>query len=455
MHKTTTQHLRTWMLRASLLVLPASYVLLSSNSSGISGQSTAGCNCHGSNTVGTLLTITGIPTSGWVPGQAYSLFATVASGSRTGAGFDISVTAGTLSNPGAGATLASTTEIRHNARKAMASGSASWTFTWTAPTNGATVSFNFAGNAVNSDGTSNGDNPNQTTLTYNAIARPTATTNAATGITTATATLNGTANASGNSGVTASFEYGTSTALGSSTAASPATISGTTATAVTGSLSGLQAGTMYYYRLKLSSTLGSDTGAILSFTTTSNAPVFGINTATAVTTSTATVNGRITPNTTSTTTFGVKYGTTTALSQNATTTPASGSGTSAIAVSANLSGLSSNRKYYYAFTATMGGTTRTSATDSFTTQALSVAMVAPVQIGVYPNPAQQTLEGVLPAGTNVLSVQAFTLSGQRLLLPFVRTNTAIKADVSTLASGMYYLYIRTGDSDYAASFQKN
>jgi hypothetical protein len=443
------------MLRASLLVLPASYVLLSSNSGGISGQSTAGCNCHGSNSSSTLLTISGMPTSGWVPGQAYNLTATVSNSARTGAGFDLSVTAGTLSNAGAGATLAGSTEIRHTARKTMTSGAASWTFTWTAPASGASVSFNFAGNAVNGDGTSNGDVPNQTTSTYNALVRPTATTTAATGITTATATLNGTANASGNSGVTASFDYGTSMALGSTTAATPATISGTAATPVTGSLSGLQAGTTYFYRLKLSSALGADTGAILSFSTASNAPVFGTNTATAITASTATLNGRITPNTTANTTFGVKYGTTTALTQTGTSTPASGSGNNPIAVSANLTGLTANRKYYYAFTATTGTTVRTSAIDSFTTQPLSVATIAPVQIGVYPNPVQHTLEGTLPAGVNVMAVQAFTLSGQRIAIPFVHTHNAIKVDVSGLASGMYYLHIHTGATSYGASFRKD
>ena len=458
MSKIATKHLRNWALRASFLALPVAYVLLSSHSSGISGQSTAGCNCHGPNTPSTLLTLAGIPAAGWVPGQAYNLTATVTNNARSGAGFNLSVSDGSISNAGAGATLVNATEIRHNARKAMASGSASWTFTWTAPAGGTSVDFNFAGNAVNSDGSSNGDSPNQTTLTYNVAAttsRPTATTDPATAISHTTAILNGTANANGNNGVTASFEYGTTSALGSTAAATPAIISGTTATAVTANIAALAPATTYFYRLKLSSALGADSGAVRSFTTASNAPVFGSPSATAITNSGATVSASSTPNNNATA-YGVKYGTSAAFGLTATTTPASGSGNTPITVSAALTGLLPNTKYYYAFTATVSGAITSSATDSFTTRPLGITNVAPELVAVYPNPTQTALEWSLPAGVQVQRAQAFSVSGQRVALPFAQAGgNTMKADVSGLAPGVYYLLLDAEGRKYGASFRKN
>ncbi len=458
MHKTITQKLRNWALRSSLLALPFAYVLFSSNSSGINGRSTSGCSCHGPNNGATMLTITGIPASGWVAGQSYSMTATVTNSAKAGAGFDLSVTAGTLSSAGAGAALVGTTEVRHNTPKSMSGGSASWTFMWTAPSSGTSVNFRFAGNAVNLNGTDDpGDIPNQTTITYNvAVVQPTAVTNAATSITSTTVDLNGSANAEGNSGVTAIFEYGTTSALGLTTTASPSTITGTTATAVMGSLGGLSPNTQYFYRLVLSSSLGTNAGAIMNFTTLPappTSPVFGANSATAITTATATVNGSVTPNNTAT--FGVKYGTTSAMSLTAAASPASGSGTTPVAVSANLNSLLPNTKYYYAFTATVSGTTTASSMDSFTTSPLGVSNVAPERIVVYPNPAQTTLEWSLPAGVKVQDAYAFTLSGQRTALTFTQSGNTTKADVSALAPGVYYLFLDGGSKKYGASFQKN
>lgn len=88
----------------------------------------------------------------------------------------------------------------------------------------------------------------QIVITYEtAPAGPTVTTTAATSIATTSADLNGTINANGTT-TDASFEYGTSISYGNSIAATPATVTGSTATSITATLSSLAVNTQYFYR---------------------------------------------------------------------------------------------------------------------------------------------------------------------------------------------------------------
>jgi hypothetical protein len=77
---------------------------------------------------------------------------------------------------------------------------------------------------------------------------PTVTTGSATGITSSGATLGGTVNAN-DASTTVSFEYGLTTAYGSSVTAAQSPVTGSTATSVSASITGLTAGTTYHYRL--------------------------------------------------------------------------------------------------------------------------------------------------------------------------------------------------------------
>jgi len=82
-----------------------------------------------------------------------------------------------------------------------------------------------------------------TTGNYVAV---TATTNAATNVTGTTATLNGTINANGTT-ATITFEYGTTESYGQTATATPATVTGNTATSVSANLTGLISGKKYFY----------------------------------------------------------------------------------------------------------------------------------------------------------------------------------------------------------------
>lgn len=98
---------------------------------------------------------------------------------------------------------------------------------------------------------------------------PTATTVAASGISTTGATLNGTVNAN-NASTTVTFQYGTTTSYGTTVNGSPATVTGATATATTATLTGLTANTTYNYRVVAVNSVGTTYGSNMTFTTSAN-----------------------------------------------------------------------------------------------------------------------------------------------------------------------------------------
>lgn len=148
----------------------SAYLVLTSSanaSQGVMGASTIGCGtCHGSANAATTITITGIPAGGFVNGTTYNVSLKVANASKLGAGFDLSVTGGTLSNAPANTMLMGGTELHHTATLPMTAGEAIWNFSWTAPAAGSTVTFNVAGNAVNNNNNDSGDQWNKISVDY-------------------------------------------------------------------------------------------------------------------------------------------------------------------------------------------------------------------------------------------------------------------------------------------------
>jgi lysophospholipase L1-like esterase len=98
---------------------------------------------------------------------------------------------------------------------------------------------------------------------------PAVTTSAATSITIDSATVNGGVNPNGLA-TTAWFEWGTSPTLSTfDTTTTQAMGSGTSTQAVNAALSGLSAGTTYYFRVAASNSMGTSKGSIGGFSTTS------------------------------------------------------------------------------------------------------------------------------------------------------------------------------------------
>jgi hypothetical protein len=103
---------------------------------------------------------------------------------------------------------------------------------------------------------------------------PTVVSGSASAITLTSATLNATVNPNGETVTDCHFEYGTSTAYGSSAPCVPLPGSGISAVAVSAQAEGLAANTTYHYRVLASNTTGTGEGADRTFAT-ANPPEYG------------------------------------------------------------------------------------------------------------------------------------------------------------------------------------
>ena len=254
--------------------------------------------------------------------------------------------------------------------------------------------------ATNPGGTVDGQILSFTT----AASAPLATTQAAAGVTATAATLNGSVNPQG-SATTVDFVYGTDPMLmtGTTTTAAQSIGSGTSAVAVNAALTGLQPGTTYYEEVVATNSIGTTDGSILSFTTpaAASAPLATTQAATDVTATAATLNGSVNPQG-SATTVDFVYGTDPILMTGTTTTAAQsiGSGTSAVAVNAALTGLQPGTTYYEEVVATSAGGTTDGSILSFTTPAAASAPLATTQAATGVTATAATLNGsVNPQGS--------------------------------------------------------
>lgn len=274
---------------------------------------------------------------------------------------------------------------------------------------------------------------------------PTVTTSAATSITSTSATLNGQVNPQGAAS-TWQFEYGGSTSYGSVIPVTAGTTgNGSANESVSISLSGLTAGATYHYRLKATNAGGTNYGtdAVFTATGTPQAPIVVTGSATGVTSSGATLNGTINPQGYAAS-WQFEYGSTTSYgSVIPVTAGTTGSGSSAEAVNAALTGLPPGITVYYRLTATNAGGTVTGSGSSFTTT--GTAQAPAVVTGTVTNltDSSATLNGTVnPRGTetswqfeygstpafgSVIPVSAGTVNGL--------SSQSVSANLTGLAAG--------------------
>jgi hypothetical protein len=174
---------------------------------------------------------------------------------------------------------------------------------------------------------------------------PAVVTASATSVTSTTATLNGTVNANGAT-TTTSFEYGLTTAYGTTLAGSPPTVTGNTATPVTVGITGLLPGTTYHFRINGTNSNATANGLDMSFTTPAILPALTTVAATGVNSTDATLNGTVNAGG-ATTTVSFEYGLTTAYGSSIAAVPPTVSGNTTTNVSANITGLVVNTTYHF------------------------------------------------------------------------------------------------------------
>ena len=208
---------------------------------------------------------------------------------------------------------------------------------------------------------------------------PVVSTGGAKAVTATSATLAGTVNPNGQE-TSYDFEYGTSTAYGSTAPSSPIDAgAGTTNVSVSVPVSSLAPNTTYHYRLVATSPSGVTDGFDQTFTTKTvavvSAPVVGTGGVSAVTATSATLAGTVYPNGQETS-YDFEYGTSTAYGRNAPSGPAdAGAGTTNVSVSAPVVSLAPSTTYHYRLVATNPSGTAHGADHSFRTPAVPKAPV--------------------------------------------------------------------------------
>jgi phosphodiesterase/alkaline phosphatase D-like protein len=195
---------------------------------------------------------------------------------------------------------------------------------------------------------------------------PVVTTGAASSITATGAMVAGTVNPLGQATMV-HVEYGTTTSYGTSTPSFSAG-SGNSTVSLSVGVGGLSPGTEYHYRIVATNATGTGNGDDATFTTASGPPAVTTGSASSVTTSGATVAGTVNPGGVPTT-YHFEFGTSTAYGTSTADDPA-GSGTSAVPVSADLTGLTQGTTYYYRLVATSSAGTSYGSAQTLTTTTL-------------------------------------------------------------------------------------
>jgi plastocyanin len=180
------------------------------------------------------------------------------------------------------------------------------------------------------------------TVTVSGPSAPTVTTGAGTPTSDTEATLDGTVDPN-ELATEYFFKYGTTTAYGQTTSKKPAG-SGSSPVAASDAITGLLPRTTYHFQLVAENTAGTTPGVDRTFTTT-GAPVATTTGATGVGSTQATLSGTVNPGGRETTYF-FEYGPD-ALYGQTTSVKSAGKGSTAVSVSAPLTGLSPETSYHF------------------------------------------------------------------------------------------------------------
>ncbi len=255
---------------------------------------------------------------------------------------------------------------------------------------------------------------------------PSVTTEAATSITSTSARLNGTVNPNGRA-TTYYFDYGTSTAYGSTTAVATAG-SGTTARSVSATVTGLGPG-VHHFRLVATSSAGTSTGGDLSFGS-AGPPVVQTGSAEGPTTTGVTLTGSVNPSGNATNWY-FEYGTSASYGSK-TASKSAGSGSAPTGVSAAITKLAAGTAYHYRLVGTSSAGTVYGTDVTFTTVA-ALTLSASTSQAVYGTAV--TLSGAVwsrETGVNI------TIYGQAL----DSTSFSTLGSVLTGAGGAWSFLVR-------------
>jgi IPT/TIG domain len=229
----------------------------------------------------------------------------------------------------------------------------------------ANTTYHFRVTTSNANGTSTG--AEQTFATPSGA--PSVATNPAPEETRASVELSGTVNPEGAPVTACEFEYGTTTSYGSSATCTPAPGGGSEAVRVSVSVAGLTPRTTYHFRISATNANGTVADADETFKTLAQpAPTVITKPGSAVTRSSATLNGIVDPSGGEVTKCEFEYGSTNSYGASVPCSSLPGSGTSPVDVSASVTGLEEGTEYHFRILATNDGGTSEGSDESFDTE---------------------------------------------------------------------------------------
>jgi phosphodiesterase/alkaline phosphatase D-like protein len=255
-----------------------------------------------------------------------------------------------------------------------------------------------AENAEKKTGTGN---DREFTTTGSGALAPKVKTEAATLVGPKGATLNAKVDPEGSEVTECKLEYGTTEAYGASVACSPSPGSGTSDVAVSGVVTGLTPNTTYHFRVRAkNSNPTAALGADATFKTTPEAeppaPKVKTEAATGVGPKGASLNAKVNPEGSEVTECKLEYGETETYGASVACSPPPGSGSSDVAVSGAVTGLTPNTTYHFRVRAK-----NSNATTSFGAD----ATLKTAEEGVPPAPTVKT-ETATAVGTNGATLNA-------------------------------------------------
>jgi phosphodiesterase/alkaline phosphatase D-like protein len=186
---------------------------------------------------------------------------------------------------------------------------------------------------------------------------PSVLTGVASAVAQTSATLEATVNPEGGAVSDCHFDYGSTSSYGSSAPCVSLPGSGTSPVAVSASVAGLSANTTYYFRVVATNSGGPSYGSEQTFNTLPNPPSVLTGAASAVARTSATLEATVNPEGGAVSDCHFDYGSTSSYGSSAPCVSRPGSGTSPVAVSASVAGLSANTTYYFRVVATNSGGT--------------------------------------------------------------------------------------------------
>jgi len=297
-----------------------------------------------------------------------------------------------------------------------------------------------------------------TTGTNATTARPSINSASSANLADTTATLNATVTPNG-AATSVYFEYGITASFGSTTA-SQGIGSGNSPVSVSANLTGLSAGTLYYYRAVATNSVGSTFGNTLTFTTTTPLPTVVTTAATFIEAYGANVNGDVTPNGLSTSVY-FEWGDRSDSLSNSNSPVSIGAGTTLVPNFARAEGLNPDSTYFFRIVAVNTNSSSTNktygATLSFKTLPVkptvttlgvtnATTTAATLQGTVNPNGSPTSFYFEYGASPSYGSTTATQDGGNGT------NSVSLSAALTGLASGQIYYYRAVASNSFGVSY---